>query len=415
MIICVHNGGASVVCLWWLSLCMLTISSCTVATTKTTVTALLFSTTTSSRFPWIMATMATATTSTTSSTSTDGRANSAAARPTTPTTPTTVSASASSRLVFGSDDALFGSIEARHQGDQQQQEEYYRPFGRVLDAGTGLHSLRWLATLRGKMGLTRCVAVTADPTMQRNCQREVQALGVADCFDVVCGNWFLQHGQQQHHHRQQQRASNDDDNKNSQPVEEESTDLPAIVHDELFDTILADYLIGAMDGFSPYTQDLMLGKLARHLRPGGRLYLVGLEPLPDSVPDNAAATLVCRIGKVRDACILLAGHRCYREYPLEWIVRQVRDGGPHGDTLRLVHSSQFPILYSYATALKQINVGRSKLPIIRRNNAALAAGLATELDALDAQLKTATDALQSTSNGKIELGMDYVVTIEKKL
>ena len=26
-----------------------------------------------------------------------------------------------------------------------------------------------------------------------------------------------------------------------------------------FDTILADYLIGAVEGFSPYTQDLIIG------------------------------------------------------------------------------------------------------------------------------------------------------------
>jgi hypothetical protein len=27
--------------------------------------------------------------------------------------------------------------------------------------------------------------------------------------------------------------------------------------------------------------------------------------------------------KIQDACILLAGHRCYREYPMEWIQQQI--------------------------------------------------------------------------------------------
>lgn len=25
--------------------------------------------------------------------------------------------------------------------------------------------------------------------------------------------------------------------------------------------------------------------------------------------------IICKVRKIRDACILLAGHRCYREYP----------------------------------------------------------------------------------------------------
>jgi hypothetical protein len=88
------------------------------------------------------------------------------------------------RMVYGHDDALFGCIE-RQQGN--------RPFGRMLDAGTGLHSLRWIATLVGSgngKGLTSCIAVTADETMQRNCQKEVDALGVSDYVTVVIGNWF---------------------------------------------------------------------------------------------------------------------------------------------------------------------------------------------------------------------------------
>eukprot|EP00977_Amphora_coffeiformis_P021228 scaffold9074_cov141-Amphora_coffeaeformis.AAC.3 len=305
---------------------------------------------------------------------------------------TSTSTPDTSRMVYGADDALFGSIETR-QGDL--------PWGRVLDAGTGIHSLRWLATLgtlERSTTMTHCVAVTADAAMQRNCQREVDAMGVADKFSIVRGNWFPQA---------------DDD-----PA---ATDLPADdVAEGSFDVILADYLIGAMDGFSPYTQDLMIAKLCRYLRPGtGRLYLVGLQPLPDSVPGDADATIICRIRQVRDACILLAGHRCYREYPLSWIERQIQqqqqqqqeqNGSPQ---LRLVHSSRFPILYTAATAVKQINVGRSKLPLIRAaaggGNPTLADGLERELQSLEEQIRA---ACAKRPNGKIELGFDYVVTAE---
>jgi hypothetical protein len=202
---------------------------------------------------------------------------------------TAASTSSSSRLVYGRDDALFGSIEQR-QGT--------RPFGRVLDAGTGVHSLRWLTTLLpqyGNHGMTHCTAVTADTNMQTTCQREVDALGVTEYFQIIRGNYF------------------------PNPSQPDETDLPDLETEEAaFDVILADYLIGAMDGFSPYTQDQMLTKLCRYLKPGGRLYLVGLQPLPDSVPNNPDATLICRVRQVRDACILLAGHKCYREYPCKF-------------------------------------------------------------------------------------------------
>ena len=149
----------------------------------------------------------------------------------------------------------------------------------------------------------------------------------------------------------------------------------------------------------------MLAKLCRYLRPGrGRLYLVGLQPLPDTAPGDG--TIICRIRQVRDACILLAGHRCYREYPLTWIERQINQC----ERLHLLHSSQFPILYTATTAVKQINVGRSKLPIIRAaGNPTLADGLERELQSLDEQVRV---ACAKQSNGKIELGFDYVVTAE---
>ncbi len=47
-----------------------------------------------------------------------------------------------------------------------------------------------------------------------------------------------------------------------------------------YDVILADYLIGAVDGFSPYFQDIILDKLRHHLNPGGRVYIVVRLTIP---------------------------------------------------------------------------------------------------------------------------------------
>jgi hypothetical protein len=275
--------------------------------------------------------------------------------------PSTSSTSARSRLVYGSDDALFGSIE-KEQGNA--------PFGNFLDAGTGMHSLRWIATLGEERGMTKFTAITADKVMRTNVQNEATALGVSHLGDIVIGNWFGEGPER-------------------------------LELNEKYDTILADYLIGAMDGFSPYKQDQMIGKLVSLLKPGGRLYIVGLQPIPDSAPGEA--NIICKVRQVRDACILLAGHRCYREYPLDWIQRQVQ-GHPQ---LELIRSSTFPILYRHRTIVKQIQVARSKLPYFPSPE--LAEEMGKTLDDLEAKSKEATDK----AGGKIRLGFDYIVTARK--
>jgi len=300
---------------------------------------------------------------------------------------------AESRRVFGKDDALFGCIEA-------QQRVHGRPFGKVLDAGTGLHSLRWLSTLQEEtnkaLPMTHLTAVTADETMQRNVQREMEALGIQDdTGEVVMGNWFPATTEKTPSTTDATTSTTTD---NGQKLYKDSLVLPH----EHYDTILADYLIGAMDGFSPYQQDLILPKLTNYLAPHGLLYIVGLEPIPDKVTGDA--DIVCRVRQVRDACILLAGHRCYREYPVNWIQRQVQQTAG----LKLVDVSRFPILYRHETILKQINVARSKFPFIK--NQQLVQGLTIELDALERQSREAT---QRSPNNRLQLGFDYVVTAEK--
>jgi hypothetical protein len=237
-----------------------------------------------------------------------------------------------------------------------------------------------------------------------------------------------------------------------------------------FNVILADYLIGAMDGFVPYQQDLILPQLFTLLAPRGRLYVVGLQPLPDAVSDSlsdpnhdtttgtdtetdmsllekqnhrAAQNVICRVRQTRDACILLAGQRCYREYPMEWIVRQVEyynnnhnhssnqqqnNSNPTTTTsktddttttssskspkappvaVRIVHSKQFPILYRHTTILKQINVGRSKIPYIPHH---LRESMQQVWNDLEKESQQYTSAIP---NGRVQLGFDYVVCIER--
>jgi len=136
------------------------------------------------------------------------------------------------------------------------------------------------------------------------------------------------------------------------------------------------------------------------LNPGGKLYIVGLEPIPDHVDGDG--NIICKVRQIRDACILLAGHRCYREYPAEWIQRQITNI----PELTLLNTTTFPILYSHKTIVNQINVARSKLEYFLSPQ--LAEEMKSVLDDLEGQ------SLEATSNGKrLKLGHDYAVTAVK--
>ncbi len=162
-------------------------------------------------------------------------------------------------------DALFSWFEHLHGPD----------WGDVLDAGTGVHSLGWLASLQPR-SLT---AVTVEAW------RVPELPTVAPKARIVEGQW---------------------------------TD-PALLAGEDFDVVLLDYVIGAVDGHAPYFQYELLRRIRPHVRK--RVYLVGLEPAPR---DGSDLDEVCR---VRDACILLAGHRCYREYPRRMVSGWLEQAG----------------------------------------------------------------------------------------
>ena len=296
-----------------------------------------------------------------------------------------------SRFANKNADALFGYIEK-----SQVESAASSNFGRFLDAGTGSHSLRWIASVLHRQQLLEqtnhgeqaaplvsmdsFTAITADETMRRRVLEEAQSLGIADKGEVVIGNWStgvertgkLEYGQ----------------NK-------------LLLEGQTYDTILVDYLVGAIDGFSPYFQDLIFERLMPHLAPGGRMYIIGLQPIPDRVPSEA--NIMCKITKIRDACILLANHRCYREYPVDWIQRHIRRAG-----MEIMETRQYPIRYDHGTMLKQINVGRSKLRLFPTKGVAEEMGII--LDKLEQESLQVT---RKQDSGRITLGFDYVVVAEK--
>ena len=214
-----------------------------------------------------------------------------------------------SKFAHKSGDALFGYIE------RCQVESSNACFGRFLDAGTGSHSLRWIASVIHRerlladsngetaplVTMTSFTAITADENMRRRVLGEAGELGIADKGEIIIGNWSS--GVDRNGEIELDFSSHA--NKNEKKL---------LLEGQTFDTILADYLVGAIDGFSPYFQDLIFHRLVPHLAPGGRMYIIGLQPIPDRVQGDA--NIMCKITKIRDSCILLANHRCYREYPV---------------------------------------------------------------------------------------------------
>jgi len=281
------------------------------------------------------------------------------------------------KFASGNGDALFRFIERSQINGTENAS-----FGSLLDAGTGSHSLSWIASVvhreklladseednnARKVHMKDFTAITADESMRRKVSEEATELGVQDSGNIIIGKW------------------ND----------------ATLLEGKLYDTILVDYLIGAIDGFTPYFQDQIFDRLAAHLAIGGRLYVAGLQPIPDKIDGDG--DVFCRITKVRDACILLAGHRCYREYPLDWIERHLEKAG-----LSVVQNRQYPIMYGHYSMKRQINLARSKL--IHFPTKTLADSMGKVLDDLD---KEALEVTSKQPNGKISLGFDYVVVAER--
>ena len=226
----------------------------------------------------------------------------------------------------------------------------------MLDAGTGRHSLGWVS----RLPTSGWTAVTGDIYRAKALESEFKKRMRGE-DRILSGNW---------------------------------TDR-TLLEGERFEVVLADYLLGAIDGHAPYFQD----RLFTRLRPlvGERLYVVGLEPFPGS-PATDAGRLVTDIARLRDACILLAGHRCYREYPRAWTERKLREAG-----FSIEHSLSIPIRFGRKYVDGQLDVCLSKLGFFRSEG--LASQMREDIEAL--RKRGLALALEK---GGLAFGEDYVIS-----
>lgn len=252
------------------------------------------------------------------------------------------------------DDTAFNSLY-----DLMQHMQGGLPWGRVLDAGTGRGSMSWLLGLE-TAGWT---AVTGAQSMADEVKRHI-GNRVRGQDRLVVGNWMD----------------------------------PELLAGEQYDTVLADYLVGAIEGFAPYWQDRIFARLRPMV--GRRLYVVGLEPYVQHSPSDPAGRMVCEIGRLRDACLLLAGERPYREYPMDWILRQLRLAG-----FKPLDTRRLAIRYGERFVNSQLDMCDQRL--LRLGDRALATVMSEHV----AQLRERALALVK-AEGCLRYGHDYVIAAE---
>ncbi|MFC5373715.1 hypothetical protein ACFPIF_14190 [Brevundimonas faecalis] len=248
--------------------------------------------------------------------------------------------------------SLFDHVEAL-QGDM--------PWGRFLDAGTGVNSSLWSTALTTDAwtGVT-AAAGHADQV------RAAVGAHLRPQDRLLLGNW---------------------------------TDT-SLLAGEVHDTVLADYLIGAVEGFAPYFQQSLLRRLRPHT--GRRLYVVGLDPYIVGPAETDEARMVREIGRLRDAVLMLANETPYREYPAEWTLNALARAG-----FRVLSARRFPNRYKAKWVNAQLDMALRRLPGIKDSR------LAESLSRAITEVRERGLALCVERDG-LRHGADYVVACEPR-
>ena len=217
----------------------------------------------------------------------------------------------------------------------------HRRWGRTLDAGTGVDSMSWLCA----QPTESIVAATAADWMVEKMEKELQppcrpVKDEGDPNTLLFGNWFK-------------------GDKDQPPLKQH----PAYTAADGFDTVVADYLLGALEHYAAFNEEQLLDMLIGKMNADGLLLFCGRTPFPYAGPEktkeiyNEAKQLVLETERVRDAAMLLAHQRPYRGPSLLSLLHRLLS--PELELL-LLAPAEFPAHW-VATALE-----RKGLEIVKR-------------------------------------------------
>jgi len=255
------------------------------------------------------------------------------------------------------------------------ENNHHTNWGNILDAGTGEHSLDWLLTLQSNS----ITAITAS-TYESDQLKEKFKSSLRESDQIIVGDWT-------------------------------KAEFETMMNGSRFDVIIADYLLGAMEGFSPYMEDTLFTTLHKYVSPNGHLFLVGQEPYPlhQISPSYPETHLVGTIMKIRDICLMLVGEHFYREYPVHRVLRSLSESGWIIEDVAL-----FPINWGKNALQKQTELCLTKMKYKT---------VSTGLKSMDTSIK---DDLKFYSNELIQelndnplitevgicFGFDYVLKVK---
>ena len=285
----------------------------------------------------------------------------------------------------------------------------HQRWGHVLDAGTGPNSLSWLCAQPTESVL----AVTAARVMATKVKMELKAPcrpvewgkrmelranasatgqelshGGRHPNTLLVGNWFV-----------------GEDGK--RPL----TEHPVYTAQK-FDTVVAEYLLGALEHFAAFTEQKLVDLLVCSMKEDGLLIFCGRKPYPYPGPGSRPASwtiyskarrLVLNAERVRDAAMLLSHQREYREFPARW----VRDA-LHQRGLEIARQESFVGSVDLEYITSQLEWAKREARKVE--SASLAAGLLRHIRELQA---AANADAGLTRNGGVAFGGSYCMVARK--
>lgn len=104
---------------------------------------------------------------------------------------------------------------------------------------------------------------------------------------------------------------------------------PTLLEGEVFDTVVVDYFLGALERKAPHFQYEFFDRIKPHV--GDRIFVVGLEPIylltSDDTIESEALDVIQQCYRLRDMCLLANGENPFREYTSKWTTAALKRAG----------------------------------------------------------------------------------------